>query len=449
MDESPKLLDLHQIHDKLRSLGAEDVELYAELRRRQTLDVWDRVHHVRSTAERGLSIACRKGDTHFRFQCGTWDLDSVLKLIEGRRFLLPNASQAAGAREKVSLSAIGPTAAPRSVTVLNLARAAFALGQGRITGCEVFFVEEQTDFWVSHSEEDWKHGSHSQGSLRARWKIEDDRTPPRFHEWNRTALDVQALVDGLKSELFEAVKKSVEKKSAWPAPQGELPIYWSAQALAKIALPFVRAFEADLFLKHESFLNETEFPALWPLELRETVDIGATDLQGTPRAAVTLLKNGKPRGLACDRKSATEMQVEATGHARRQGYRGSSTTGLWNIVVDFAAKKEELLECSPWGIWIDDVNVLDSSTKSGVICIEVKSAHLLHEKVRGEAIEPVVFEMAVQDFMGVVEAAGEKLEKFGFEIQKDGQTYVTELQVPQAFTPRFPYPGTVPADTYW
>jgi predicted Zn-dependent protease len=455
LDEFPKALDLARIFTKLRSLGATDIELYAELRRTNRLDVWDRVHRVESRAEKGLSIFCRKGTTEFHFSCNPTDTDAVLKLIEGKRFLPPSQSQnlQPPPRERVALPS-NPASphAPHAVTVLNLARAAFAQGQGKVSHCDLLFEEQRADFWIAHHEDGWRQGSTTTAHIRADWKVEQAEGPPRVCSWERYGLDPDSLVEGLKTKqwLFEEVRRSAGKSTPWPAPQGELPIFWSAGALAKVLLPFVRAFEADLFLKQESFLQTVEFPARWPLTLSEkVVTRDEIDCQGTPRIELTLLKNGKPRGLACDKRSAAELQVEATGHARRTHFRSPPVTGLWNLTVDMDDVTPQILDCSPWGVWIEDIQILESSTKTGLLCLSVNRAHLLHEKSVGETIEPVVFEMAVQDFLGIIQTASEQSTRFGFSVDKEDQSFITEMELPDVFTPGFPYPGSVPTDTYW
>src|SRR5262249_37845137 len=155
--------------------------------------------------------------------------------------------------------------------------------------------EHETQVWVSHLVDEnpsfeWKTSTNSQAALHVRWKTEEEQGPARSHEWRRTSLNPQRFVDELKNEhlLFDVVKPSVGKASACPSSQCELPIYCSSCAPSKIDLPFVRCFEADLFLKEESFLNHMQFPARWTFEIAET-DANGGDAEGTARQPLTFL----------------------------------------------------------------------------------------------------------------------------------------------------------------
>jgi TldD protein len=450
LDESPLQLDLERVFQALRALGADDIELYAESRTTHQLDIWDRVHHGRSLQDRGLSIYCRKGETSFHFCSNLWDTESVLKLIAGKP-LKDDAVSAAIPPVKVAATKPGsaPLLAPHCVTVLHVARAAFAPA----ASCGLWFEEEICNFWVTRESAGWTAGSRKSVRTQARWKIEQEGAPSRTYEWERSGLDPDAFVDGLKNEfwLSEAVKKSAGRLSTWPAPTGELPVFWSSQALAKIALPFVRAFEADLFLKDQSLLQKLSFPARWGFTLTDMPQTAqpGVDAEGNTVAQLVVLKNGKPRGLACNRRTAGEMQVPETGHSRRQNFRHLPVPAFWNVALHWSETEPDLLARCQSGIWVEDVEVLESDPASGLICLATRKAFLMHEKTLGEPIENVVFEMEVHDFLANIEGAGEKQKTFGFEIQKEGQRLTTQIQLPDVFTPAFPFPGSVPSDTYW
>ena len=256
---------------------------------------------------------------------------------------------------------------------------------------------------------------------------------------------LQALPEQIQKRIFLG---STER---WPLPSGELPVGWSAQAIAKLTDCFIRGFEGDLVLRDFSFLCDSALPFNFNFSLQEA-NISTTvvvDHEGLSRKPVVIFDGKKPRTLATDSWVAKEFEVDSTGHSRRASFDSPSSIGFWHPVLKGHQETDSVLHLMEKGIWIEEIEIQELDLISGDITLHISQANLVHQSQIGESIEPFSWTLCLSDFMGSLTHFNKDGITNGFFHTKQKQRIFTEYTTPAGLSSVLNLPGTVPQTHYW
>ena len=249
------------------------------------------------------------------------------------------------------------------------------------------------------------------------------------------------------AQYFRRDHLNAKGAKPWPMPSGNLPVHWSAEAMGKTLLPFIRAFEGDLVLGELSFLNKASLPLETALQIAESSS--GTDHEGIAHQPFTFFRKGQPTRLACDESTAKHFEVAPTGHCRRQSYRDKPTVGFWHPVVGSEAAEANLLQRMDRGIHVTDVEVLSFQPATGEIALNLKDCRLVHQGELGEALESTRLDTSLLQLIPSMKAFSQTQATTVMPIRKQKQSFLTQITAPEALSPELMIPGTVPSNQYW
>jgi predicted Zn-dependent protease len=258
-----------------------------------------------------------------------------------------------------------------------------------------------------------------------------------------------------RNPFQEAARRARRLKNPWPAPYGEIPVLWSAPAMAKLCLQFLRGFEGDLVLRNLSFLGELPLPLKLPFYVEDRADNipNRCDHEGSPTRSVLVFKEGRPKALAVDKRLASELAVRSTGHCRRESFQSAPTIGFWTPRLRPELGQErpgsQLMEELQWGISVQDLEVLHFHPQTAEIRLRLTQLFLVHHGAEGESIAPVELSMNLIDLLQSLSGFSDDSRTEGFHVTKNQQRFLTEVTTPSALSHPISIPGSVPASHYW
>ncbi len=335
-------------------------------------------------------------------------------------------------------------------TLLQLARSAFAVQNENLQAPYVSATLTSRRYQVAHGDGEPVSGVEQSAEILATWNFLGN-DGKRENQWERARGSIRGLIEEVQSAagLAPAVKASMHAKTRWPAPRGSVPVLWSARAVAKLQMLFLRAFEGDRVLRGHSFLTESDLRDLaFTLEDRPPAAGEAFDHEGSPRRIVTLLRDGRPTALACNRRVAEELEVTPTGHARRQTFENVATVGFWHPHLEGLHRGPALLPAMDHGISVHDFEVLHFDSASGEIELQL-NAVLVHHGAEGEALEPIALRVALLELMGSLREFEETRLTTGLAVGKQSQRVFSEVTAGRALSRPLLIPGSVPLHHYW
>lgn len=433
-------IDIERIRRVLRLRGYERWEIYAELRTLVRTTAEDRLISTRVSSTSGLSLRLTGEHGTKQFSTSRLDTAGVLAALDEEE----------GSSAPASVPAPAPDAMEaRTQRLMQLLRSTWPESEGLRLNQLCFDAEIREFETVSDSSppakgrEEWAGGT-------AEWTVDREGKPVAAREelW---ACGVDAFLDAwAERNPFRACSDRIRRQTnPWPAPAGDIPIYWSSGAVARLTHHLLRAFEGDLVLDQLSFLTEVELPLAFPFSVFETAPEGAVDHEGSPRRPLALFHEGKPRALACHNRAAAELSVASTGHCRRQSYRHPPQVGLWSPVLQGKDVVPSPLSGLTWGLGIGDFQVESFDPSTGDIVLRLTDARLIHQGELGEAIEAMRWETNLRKLFSSFSALCDKPETFGFPLLKKGSRWVTSVTAPSAVSPAVALPGAVPPSHYW
>jgi len=284
-------------------------------------------------------------------------------------------------------------------------------------------------------------------SLETEWGVREKEKTVTFREVSARR-NWRELVNDLKSGqwLSETIALTLRPAPVWPVPDGDIPIYWSSRAVAKICLPFLRAFEGDSLLDGNSLLVDWPKDIALPFTIEET-PATSVDHEGQLTKPIRLFDGRRPRALLVDKALAGSFAVESTGHARRGTYREKNQVLSWG--AEIVAAVDTIATLPDWGISVRDVDLSEVNSRTGRLSIRLRDARLLHHGTEGEAIEPITLEISLVDLMRSWRAFSKDTETFGQLLSKHAAFHLTELKAPAALSPQVRLQGQVPPEHYW
>ena len=283
--------------------------------------------------------------------------------------------------------------------------------------------------------------------LETEWVVREKDGTRTFRETSARR-NWKELVNDLKPGqwLGETIALTLRPPPVWPVPDGDIPIYWSPRAVAKICLPFLRAFEGDTLLDGRSLLADWPKDVALPFTIEET-PVPAIDHEGQVTRPLVLFDGRRPRALLVDKTLAGTFAVESTGHARRGTYRERNEVLSWG--AEIVAAVEAVATLPEWGLSVRDVELSEVNPRTGRMSLRLRDARLLHHGVEGEAIEPITLEISLLDLMRSWRAFSKDTETFGQMLSKHAVSHLTELKTPGALSPQVRLQGQVPPEHYW
>ncbi len=434
-------IDIDRIRRLLRLRGYERWEIYAEERTLTRTTAEGRFISTRLSSTSGVSIRVSGEAGTKQFSTSRLSTEGILDALdEGGGASSPSAPAPTNALEFLEA---------RSERLTTLVRSTWPESEG-LRLQQLSFDAEVREFEtvgpegnVSKGREEWAGGT-------AEWTVDRDGKllPAREELW---ACGIDAFLESwAERNPFRACTERIRRQTnPWPAPAGDIPIYWSAGAVARLTHHLLRAFEGDLVLDELSFLSEAELPLPIPFSIFETAPEGTVDHEGSPRRTLALLKEGRPRALACHNRAAAQLEVPSTGHCRRQSYLQPPQIGLWSPVVQGNEVVPSPLSQLTWGLGIGDFSVEAFDPSTGAITLLLTDARLIHQGELGEAVEVLRWETNLLKLLGSLSVLCDKPETFGFPLLKKGSRWVTSVTAPSAISRSVAVPGAVPPGHYW
>jgi predicted Zn-dependent protease len=436
-------IDIDRIRRTLKDRGFEAWEIYAESRTLTRMTAEDRLIASRSATTTGLSVRVSSAEGHRQFSTYRLDTEGVLAALgEGE----PSARPAPIAPPS-PLEAMGA----RSQRLNQLIRSTWPDSEGHRL-YQLCFDSEIRAFERVGEDGQTSRGSEEWAGATAEWGIERDGKliAAREELW---AAGIDSFLDiwHERNPFRARTERLLRQANPWPAPAGDIPLYWSQAAVARLAHLFLRGFEGDLVLENRSFLIELPLPLPLPFSLFETEEQGgpSVDHEGAPRKALALFRDGQPRALACNRRVAEQLSVPSTGHCRRQSFLHPPQVGLWRPAVLGNERVTSPLSQLTWGVGIGDFAVESFDPATGDVTLELTDARLIHQGELGEAIERLRWPTNLMKLLGSFTLMSEATDTFGFPILKKGSRWVTEVSAPSALSPSVSLPGAVPPSHYW
>lgn len=301
-------------------------------------------------------------------------------------------------------------------------------------------VQLRTEFWHrSYSCYDLegidKHGEEQSASLFLNAFSETEQyAEVELHDSSEASL-YKKLKDS--SWLENTLRQQLRKDDLSPAPIEKLPAIFSERAFAKLCAYFLRGFHADAVLQGHSFLNTASLPMGIHFSVLESPIEGDWDHEGSERRAVTLLDRGTPRALVSNRRHAELLAIPTTGHGRRHNYRSPPQIAFWSPEIIGHAAVDNLLQGREKALYIEDVDVNESTSIAGQARLEICQSFLVREGRLGEALAPFSFDTNLLNLL-------EKLECFSRKTKAHAQRstaspWLTHIRTPAAFAPELDF----------
>ncbi len=434
--------DLQSLFPAARDAGYEDVEVYCECTQSVNVRYWGRTDDIRFQIRRGTSLrASLNGVTRHFYIDGT-DTKALIAALSGKAHTLD------GLASDPTHSKMAPALTEGAASLLQVIRSAFSSQSERLTAPEITATLSRKFYQVIREGGSLSQGQEEFAELHAEWFIDNGT-----FQYDRARGSIAGLLSEIASTegVGVALKRSLTAVTRWPAPQGDLPVLWSARSVAKIQMLFLRAFEGDLVLGNRSFLNALALPQnlSFTLEDRPQATGEQVDHEGSERKRTVLWRDGRPTALACNKRVAGQLEVPPTGHARRESFESPATVGFWHPHLEAANPRESLLAEMEKGISVREMEVLAYDPASGQATLRLSDCRLVHHGAEGEPVEPMVLAIGLMELLESFETFESAPHTTGLATSKQSQRLYTEITTPAALSRPLTLPGSVPLNHYW
>jgi hypothetical protein len=243
-------------------------------------------------------------------------------------------------------------------------------------------------FFEAHYEKEHFSKEETQAKITVNWQWQKEGNTSTF-TLSESRHSYAELFQLLKSgELREEIIKSLESPSLWPVPEGKHNILWTEKTFAELLLPFLRAFESDSFLENPNYLGSPEAVLPRTLLIEEKPEPSQVDFEGALRKASPLLAMGKIKGLACTKSTAALMQVNSTGHSRKNFFTDQKIPGFFNLQITGVHSEPDILSSLESGIQADKIQWVKFNPQTFSGEIDILRARLVHQGKLGESLTP-------------------------------------------------------------
>jgi hypothetical protein len=434
-------LDVEKLFAACQSSGFENPELYVEDSQIAHVLFQGRSDAIRFETRQGMSLAARKNGTLYHFLCDGFSLAPLFAQLSPSLGAPPAAHEPAK-RANPAGDAVH--------ALLQTFRNAFSTSNELLQFPLVQAVLVYRRYQVARETPALVEGQEENAEVLAQWQIGE---PSRRQKWERARGSVTGLLAEVNSShgLARAVRQSLSTQTRWPAPNGQVPILWSARSVAKIQMLFLRAFEGDRVIDNRSFLNELAVPNQFTFTVEDRpAQAGVeVDHEGSLRKSTVLFREGRPTALACNKKLAQQLEVPPTGHARRQSFDLPATVGFWHLHLEGKKTHDTLLPLMAQGISVREMEVLSYDAATGDLELLLNESYLVHQGVEGEPIEPLLLKTSLADLLESFQEFGKERLTTGLVTKKDRQRLFTEITTPAALSRPLQLPGSVPNNHYW
>jgi len=446
-------IDVDKIFSVSRTLGYSQCEIFAEVSFETAMNIQARQEKTQTNTIAGIAIRCFSGKKSRLVFTGQFQTKAILELLtQGRAGgnALPTPTHLP-TKFRQRIMAICKPQSQKTGLLSRLARNTWAYSS-EIRNPLFEYRDKIRFFSVVKNDTPLINAVEESASVNVSWTIQQYGNWPIFRGTVcRNSID--ALCSDLqnKNPFHGMIQRSLDLANPWPAPRGEMPVLWSSLALSKLILKFLRSFEGDVVLDNASFLTNVALPLDLNFSLQDKPDVQKLpyDNEGSPRRAMVFLHQGKPKGLACDYRTAEQMNVPSTGHCRRESFQNTPTVGFWSPELITKNTTDNLVKGIKGGLSVGDVEVHRHHPSESHISLKLKSLSLIHHGEIGEAVEPVDLEIDLLQLLGTLKTFSTHKEIHGLICDKGRQNFITELATPEALSEALQIPGRVPMSHYW
>ncbi|MBI4403111.1 MAG: hypothetical protein HY537_03065 [Deltaproteobacteria bacterium] len=441
-------LDLDRIFASARHKGFGSCEIYCETTTQSLIQFSGKSEDTRFHGHSGVGLRLDNGRASRFLKTTEMTTQAILKLL---------GEEADGCTQETFMPE--STEKPKADQTLTAEKRASRLSQW----CKEILCDERKilqpclryddkiqTFEMVNSMGQTGKGQEQTAQMVVRWAVESKETEQPFHaRISRTSIN--SFFEALDNNPIESQIRRSLKNTKWPVPCAHLPVLWMPTALSKIMLPFIRAFEGDLVLHNLSFLTDYQFPIPLSFSIVDlaTGDNFPTDHEGSPRRAMVLFDEGRPRGLTCNIHIAEQLNVKSTGHCRRESFACPPTIGVWTPSIQSSETEHALEQNMERGLCIHDVEVTHFDPATTMLRLICPDTELVHHGELGESVQTFELEIGLLDLLRSLKTFSKQQSIIGHAIAKSNQRLFCDMTVPQAFSESLPIPGTVPASHYW
>jgi len=420
-----------------------DIELFGEIQSRWVMTFNAKASHSRSHVTRGLHLQGIKGGQSFHLRLPYFSTDLVLCFLKSPQetLRLANPSDAIPSIDPQRIQTTCAFLLELIKTIWNEPHSPNPLA--------LIYEEVTQDFfnWRPGSEPTSSQDGHSRLNCRWESRLPTETGPKSYQCFRNTTRGVlKALETG---ELHRHVNNSHKIQTTWPMPQGNLNLVFSSKAFAKLLLPIVESLEADNLLKNQSLLCHRDIPTDWQFSVCDHSPHPGHDTEGETRSPVTLVSEGQIFQLVAHRKTAHLLGQAQSGRARRESYQTPTKAVAYCCQISPHNTNQIPWESLSHAIWVEDLSLHALDAKTGNVTLALDEPYLLHREKHGERLEKVTLSIDLFHLLSQVTSFSPHLSKHGFERDKDGLSFITELETPIALAPHIPIQGTVPSSHYW
>jgi predicted Zn-dependent protease len=439
-------LDLDLIFHLVREAGFSSCRFYAERTLTTEFEIEDKDNKSRHHESGGLSIELKKegNQTLFTFRTNQFSTQSVLNLLG-----LPQG-------ETLDKNIPAPTIASsltmgKKLQNLQLLIRRINLENSLTKPISFWFREKKQKYQWAQSPGEIKSGETELGEARFQIESSYKGKPLNFsHHLSSGSLDdLWTQLQSLLSQIQKRIKLGSSEQ--WPLPEGPLPVGWSSQSLAKLADCFLRGFEGDLVLKDFSYLNSLSLPLDYHFSIQEKEPPLSQDIdhEGSSRKSILIFDGQKPKGLATDKKVASEFSISSTGHSRRESFERPSTISFWHPVMRGNREVDSVLSLMSEGIWVEELDIQDLDLITGTVTLYFSQLNLVHQGAIGESVQPFSWTVSLLELLASLTHFSQDKSTTGLFHTKQKQRILTEYTTPSALSLSINLPGSVPKNHYW
>ena len=439
-------LDLRLIFTKIKEAGYTSCQIYAERTNLLELEIYDKENRARHSESGGLSIELLRPNDDFPrvFRTNHFSTESVLKLLE-----LPFSEseiKVQSMEPSTNSSMIG-----EKIRKLNLLVRKINLENSLSKPVFFWFQERRQIYEIAVSADEIKSGENEQGEFKVNVESSLKGKPLCFNTHFSTGM-ITELWKELDSLLPKIQRRIIlGSTEQWPAPQGPIPVGWSATSMAKLIDCLIRGFEGDLVLKKFSYLSELEAPLNFNFSVQEKDNEASArvDHEGYLRRPILIFDGQKPKGLATDSRLASRFSVAPTGHSRRESFEDLSTISFWHPVLHSSNTVGSVIEEMKEGLWVEEVEILELDVILGRVTLRFCQVNLVHQGEVGESVEPFSWTLSLVDLMRTMTHFSKETQTVGLFHTKQKQRILTEYTISAALSSHLDIPGSVPKSHYW
>lgn len=313
------------------------------------------------------------------------------------------------------------------------------LEAGNLTDFQASYEETIRSFLFASSNKGSHQGHETFASFAATFLAHKGDQVRRFtiHR-GRTSID--ALLNDLEQTLITREYIDRALQHPWPAPQGPVNILWSASSVAKFLLHFFYQLESASG-SQESFEGyKQRFPQLAFQVIDNWKQGNRIDVEGRDRKESLIIDGGHVPCL---------FNEHFSGFSRRSSPRDFPITAPWEPALFGLERDSDILAQLGNGLFVREIEITSFKPISGVISFKIAEASLVHQGVEGELIEPVKIECSLLDLFHTFKLFSDSTKPHPLTWSKSGQNLFVEVSTPEAISPSFEFPGTVPLSHYW